>query len=48
VSRTDFYAGLGFVCFMLGLFLWTEFGNVLWAVAGGIALILCFIRSDEN
>jgi fatty acid desaturase len=48
VTRTAFYAGLGFVCFMAGLFFWTLYDNVLWVVTGGLALILCFVRSEQK
>jgi len=48
VTRTGFYAGLGFVCFMAGLFCWTMTNEVLWAALGAIALLICFVRSDDT
>jgi hypothetical protein len=48
VTRTGFYAGLGFITQMTGLFLWTLTNEVMWAVLGTIALILCFARSDDT
>ena len=48
MTRTHFYAGLGFLAFMTGLFLWTLTQEVLWAALGSGALLFCFMRSDDT
>jgi hypothetical protein len=48
VTRTGFYAGLGFISFMAGLFFWTLTNEVLWAALGAIGLLICFARSDDT
>jgi len=47
MTRTGFYASLGFVLWVLCLFLWTVFGGVWWLILGGIALMLCFLRCER-
>ncbi|MEU5258971.1 hypothetical protein [Amycolatopsis sp. NPDC021455] len=48
MTRTGFYAGLGFTLFMIGLFIWTMCGQVFWAALGAGAMGFCFVRSEQQ